>query len=309
MREAHERRMTEKIRRAAGDGAPQGDANFKRSAPLAPDSTDLQAAPAEDGWGIPDFLNRKLNGITSTGKAALAAIAEATVRTEPAPQPKSWRAPFDPKTGEFADNIRLDGGGDDLAELRESMKQFGWSDQFPALTDENDVVLVGHRRLKVARELEIEPVIKKLSIGQGDAADAERLKLAIVSNTGSKPMTREDRKRIAEYLYGEQEWTMERIAEALNVSARTISTDLDGFEAPSKPPRPKGGRPKGSIGRQPAEDAMARQAEQELQRELALQLINAGFRALAAKLHPDKGGSKEAMVRLNQVRARLRSAS
>jgi hypothetical protein len=37
--------MAEKIRRAGGDGAPQGDANFKRSAPLPLESTDPQAAP------------------------------------------------------------------------------------------------------------------------------------------------------------------------------------------------------------------------------------------------------------------------
>jgi hypothetical protein len=39
---------------------------------------------------------------------------------------------------------------------------------------------------------------------------------------------------------------MQRIAEALNVSTRQISKDLDSFEPSSKPPRPKGGRPKGS---------------------------------------------------------------
>jgi hypothetical protein len=35
-----------------------------------------------------------------------------------------------------------------------------------------------------------------------------------------------DRKRISEHLYGKREWTMERIAEALNVSKKTISLDL-----------------------------------------------------------------------------------
>ena len=50
----------------------------------------------------------------------------------------------------------------------------------------------------------------------------------------------------AQHLYGTREWTMQRIAEALGVSQRTISTDLDGLEAPSKPARPKGGCPKGS---------------------------------------------------------------
>ena len=154
---------------------------------------------------------------------------------------------FDPKTGAFAGNIR-DIGGDD-SELRESLKELGWIKEFPALVDENGVVLVGHRRMKIAEEENIEPAIKNLNLGKGDAADAKRLRLAIVSNIGSKPMTPEDRKRIAEHLYGEREWTMERIAEALNVSTRQISKDLEGFEPSSKPPRPKGGRPKGSRSR------------------------------------------------------------
>ena len=57
---------------------------------------------------------------------------------------------FDPKTGAFAVNIR-DIGGDD-SELRESLKKLGWVKEFPALVDENGVVLVGHHRLKVAEE-------------------------------------------------------------------------------------------------------------------------------------------------------------
>jgi hypothetical protein len=36
------------------------------------------------------------------------------------------------------------------------------------------------------------------------------------------------------------------------------------------------------------------------------QVIDAGYRALAARLHPDTGGSHEAMARLNQVRDRLK---
>ena len=59
-------------------------------------------------------------------------------------------------------------------------------------------------------------------------------------------MRKKDRQRIAIAMYETGKHTMEQIAEVLDVSARTISTDLEGFEAPSKPPRPKGGRPKGS---------------------------------------------------------------
>ena len=39
-------------------------------------------------------------------------------------------------------------------------------------------------------------------------------------------MTKEDRKRIAEHLYGERGWVMERIAEALNVAQSAITEDL-----------------------------------------------------------------------------------
>ena len=52
---------------------------------------------------------------------------------------------------------------------------------------------------------------------------------------------------------------------------------------------------------------MARQEERALERKLALQLIDIGYKALATKLHPDKGGSRDAMARLNTVRNRLRS--
>ena len=49
--------------------------------------------------------------------------------------------------------------------------------------------------------------------------------------------------------------------------------------------------------------------ERKLERELALQLIDIGYKALATKLHPDKGGSPHAMTRLNAVRNRLKQCS
>jgi hypothetical protein len=45
-----------------------------------------------------------------------------------------------------------------------------------------------------------------------------------------------------------------------------------------------------------------RQAEEiEAHRDLAEKYCNAGYHALAAKLHPDRGGSKNAMVMLNRI--------
>jgi hypothetical protein len=56
------------------------------------------------------------------------------------------------------------------------------------------------------------------------------------------------------------------------------------------------------------QDALEKQKERALQRKLALSLIDIGFKALATKLHPDKGGSREAMARLNRVRKLLQQA-
>jgi hypothetical protein len=56
------------------------------------------------------------------------------------------------------------------------------------------------------------------------------------------------------------------------------------------------------------QDALKRLEERALQRKLALSLIDIGYKALATKLHPDKGGSAEAMTRLNRVRKLLQQA-
>ena len=109
-------------------------------------------------------------------------------------------------------------------------------------------------KLKLAKGLGIEPVIMKVAFGNGSAADAERVKLAIASNIGSQPLTKDDRKRIAEHLYGKREWTMEAIAKALGVSKGTVSKDLSEIVSIGNNQRhtktatnPKGsGRPKGT---------------------------------------------------------------
>ncbi len=47
--------------------------------------------------------------------------------------------------------------------------------------------------------------------------------------------------------------------------------------------------------------------ENTVKRELALQLIDLGFRVLAKQLHPDKGGSTAAMVGLSEIRKSLKT--
>lgn len=56
-----------------------------------------------------------------------------------------------------------------------------------------------------------------------------------------------------------------------------------------------------------ADERQSRDNEVKLHRELALQLIDLGYRALATRLHPDRGGSRDAMGRLNLVRDELKS--
>jgi ParB-like chromosome segregation protein Spo0J len=132
------------------------------------------------------------------------------------------------------------------------MQQHGWNTEFPAISDERGNILVGRRRLTCAELLGIAPVIKTIAFGVGEAADAERVRLAIISNLGQAPLGRKDRQRIAELLYGEREWTMERIAEALNVGKSTVARDLeDSFPTVGKPSRPQGGRPRGTNTKAP----------------------------------------------------------
>lgn len=54
------------------------------------------------------------------------------------------------------------------------------------------------------------------------------------------------------------------------------------------------------------DETLSKKQERDAERKLALQLIDIGFKALASKLHPDKGGSRDAMGRLNRVRDRLK---
>ena len=57
------------------------------------------------------------------------------------------------------------------------------------------------------------------------------------------------------------------------------------------------------------QERQSAQIEIELHRKLAEDLINAGFRVLATKLHPDRGGSHDAMKRLTLVRDELKQVA
>jgi IS30 family transposase len=63
-------------------------------------------------------------------------------------------------------------------------------------------------------------------VKNGSAPIASGNPRSLISIVRTLQLRRCVRQRIAEYLYGEKEWIMELIAEALNVSTATISNDL-----------------------------------------------------------------------------------
>jgi hypothetical protein len=56
------------------------------------------------------------------------------------------------------------------------------------------------------------------------------------------------------------------------------------------------------------QERQSKENEEKLMRHLAIELIDIGYKVLASKLHPDRGGSQEAMARLNKVRSILKGA-
>jgi hypothetical protein len=58
-----------------------------------------------------------------------------------------------------------------------------------------------------------------------------------------------------------------------------------------------------------AQERQTEANEVQLHRDLAVQLVDLGYRALATRLHPDQGGSKDAMQRLHRVRDQLKTVA
>ena len=140
-------------------------------------------------------------------------------------------------------DLRVDHESDTVllkSELAESMRQFGWIIAFPAIKDENGLIITGHRRVRVAEALGIpirtgtkfgECEIIQLKFGRGTDEDASRVAHAIASDIGQKPLSPRDRAILAQHLYNSREWSLEKIGTALGVSRRTIARDLRAVEA------------------------------------------------------------------------------
>ena len=168
---------------------------------------------------------------------------------------------------DFVASIRS--GPTDDTRLRELLGNAGWLKDLPAIKDEHGVVLVGNRRMKVAAELGIEPVVRVVTFGSGPDADRERASLSWVSNEGAAGLSIADRKRMAERLYRSEGMTQAAIAKVMGVSQTQVSLDLaallpsnnaarplDRLGRPRSPGRPRGNRT--GAARPPAADAPAR---------------------------------------------------
>ena len=151
---------------------------------------------------------------------------------------------FNKQSGRLSDNIRspISRGRDNMDELRESMRTFGWIEQLPAWVDERGVVIVGHRRLAVAKEQGIPPVKQLLrdeEFSLDANGEAKKFALAYASNVGGKSFTPEDRKSLARYLYKFKAYTQAQVATALGVSQSQVSSDLSGTDKSTRRGRPR----------------------------------------------------------------------
>src|SRR5262245_29143268 len=56
------------------------------------------------------------------------------------------------------------------------------------------------------------------------------------------------------------------------------------------------------------QEEITRKQERDAERQLAIRLIDIGYKVLAKELHPDSGGSREAMQRLSRIRDHLKAS-
>ncbi len=114
--------------------------------------------------------------------------------------------------------------------LRESMRETGYLPGHPVIKDEHGIIIEGHRRDRVARELGIEPETMTITFGDSSEADIRRLQQAVFSNLGGRAFPLESRRSIAAHMVVELSWTQQAAASALGVSQKTISKDLANIE-------------------------------------------------------------------------------
>lgn len=181
---------------------------------------------------------------------------------------------------------------------------------------------------QIARPLKVLVALIKEDLQKGDEA-AERAGLPYYRAAGEKMLEAKGQLPHGEFM----EWVSRNFGIGRDQSQRYMklaSTTTDAqitrlprtttlTEAIGEQPRSE--RPRGPVWQEPVKQIMGRVdidtlnlrqnelkrvEERDAERKLAAQLIDIGYKALATKLHPDKGGSRDAMSRLNRVRDRLK---
>ena len=166
-----------------------------------------------------------------TAESGASTTGRMTISRNRPPADHQLGDPYNPLDGDFVGGLRRD--LEPLDELRESMRAFGWIKEAPAIKDEHGVVIDGHRRLAVARELGIAEVVRIIPFGDGDEADDERLKFALAANSHRKPFAEADRRHIAEHVTPGQDWDMTKIGAALTIEPEPEAVSPTTSQRPS----------------------------------------------------------------------------
>lgn len=186
-------------------------------------------------------------------------------------------------------------------------------------------VLATQKRMAVARPLKVLVPLIQTKLAEGDRAGLEQYREA-------GEMLLEAREQVTAGRWGV--WLSKNFALSRTTAFRYMKLAERGDVVPrrgtNEPPaslRSAIGIPKDDYDRRagawqpireftravPVNDFKQEQQQREdevrLHREIAVQLVDLGFKALATRLHPDRGGSKEAMVRLNRVREELKAVA
>jgi ParB-like chromosome segregation protein Spo0J len=120
----------------------------------------------------------------------------------------------------------------DYAALKADINEHGVKNSIQV--DEDDNTLDGHQRRRICEELGIE--CPKMVIH--GLTDTQKREYAWRMNLMRRHLTRPQKREIAGTLWQKEEWTQDRIAEALGVSQRTVSRWLEEFSHSAELPRP-----------------------------------------------------------------------
>lgn len=209
---------------------------------------------------------------------------------------------------------------DELVELERDIQAHGLRQ--PITLFENQI-LDGRHRYATCMKLGIEPKVETFT---GTEAEAKALVLSL--NVHRRHLTLKQKQELIEAELKRDPAQSDRaIGRKAKVDHKTVAKKraeaAANGEIPHKPAERTEASGRKARGRKPArakpvqfashvnaearkQEYESRERERALQHKLGLELIGAGFKAMASKLHPDKGGSDEAMARLNAVRANLR---